>query len=796
MEFSPPFGRWLKERRRGLDLTQGDLGRQIGYSADTVRKIEAGALRPSRQVADRLADFLGVPDGQHIAFIAFATDAHAGGERPNNLPNPTTSLLGRERDLAAIRRQLRRDDVRLLTLVGPPGVGKTRLAIQAAREALSDFADGAWFAALAPLNDPDLVPSAIANALRLRHDPAVRLMDALREHLREKSLLLVLDNFEHLLTAAPRVAELLLAAPHVKALATSREPLRLTGEHCQLLAPLLIEGGTSGVGRLAPAVELFTQRARAAKPGLELDREALAHVADICHQLDGLPLAIELAAARAPVLALTEMRARLSDRLSLLTAGAQDLPERQRTLRATIDWSYNLLDASGQRLFRRLGAFAGGATLHALETLMAIDGDLGQPVIDALAELVAKSLVQRSEVDGESRFSMLETLREYAVAKLVESGKLDVWRRRLAEYLLAVSIIDRRPTPHERDNWRAALDYCERAPDAAMIGLLLAAAVDKFAASSDWSEAQARLERALAHPGAQGRFPARAYALFALSGIVSEIGDRRHAHALIDEARDIALAHGDPYGQAHLTYLRGLLRRDSGDAEGARADLEESRRRFALMDDRERVAHMNVTLAEVAVMLEQLDQAEALLEAGMQYYRAHRQDTVRAWALNHLGHVAHLRGDLEGARALQRDSLEAFSISIDPGELGPGWAHESLGEIALAEDKPAEARSEFDSALDVFRSPANKMGLAWCFAGLAGVAALEEQPGLGAQLWGVSASLRRRFDCRAAPASRANRERTEALLRAQLGGAAFDAAVAQGQALPLDRAFALALIGI
>jgi tetratricopeptide (TPR) repeat protein len=275
---------------------------------------------------------------------------------------------------------------------------------------------------------------------------------------------------------------------------------------------------------------------------------------------------------------------------------------------------------------------------------MTIDDDLGQPVIDALAGLVAKNLVQRGEVDGESRFSMLETLREYAQAKLVEH--------------------------------------------------------DKFAASSDWSEAQDRLERALAHPGAQARIPARAYALFALSGIVAEIGDRRHAHALIDEARDIALESGDPYGQAHLTYLRGLLRRDSGDAEGARADLEESLRRFELMDDRERVAHMNVTLAQVSVMREQPDQAEAWLEAGLGYYREHRQGTIPAWALNHLGHVAQLRGDFARARGLQHDSLEAFGVSGDPKELGPGWAHESLaGAAALARLRERIGAAALDSAV-------------------------------------------------------------------------------------------------
>jgi non-specific serine/threonine protein kinase len=447
---------------------------------------------------------------RRAAFVAFATGTGDSIERPNNLPVPPTVLLGRDQELASTRRLIRRDDPRLLTLVGPPGVGKTRLAIQIAREALRDFADGAWFVALAPLNDPAVVLSAIANTLGVREEPAEPLLDTLQQQLRRKALLMVLDNFEHVLPAAQQVADLLAATPSVKVLATSREPLQLTGEYRHILSPLSLDGASGGArSGWPPAIELFIQRARAARPDLVVDDAAVACIADICHQLDGLPLAIELAAARVPVLSLVEMRSRLSDRLSLLTSGPQDLPERQRTLRAMIDWSYNLLNADGRAMFRRLGVFAGGATLHAIQTVMEIDGDLTAPVIDVLAELVAKNLIQRDEVGGESRYGMFATLREYALARLVEHGECERWQRRHAEYFVTLSLVAKDPLPNEPDNWRAALAFSEGAPDAGQIGLLLASYVGVYGLSGDWSEAQTRLERALAHPGAGARAPPR-----------------------------------------------------------------------------------------------------------------------------------------------------------------------------------------------------------------------------------------------------------------------------------------------
>jgi len=363
--------------------------------------------------------------------------------RPHNLPLQPTPFIGREHEIATVVDLLRRDDVRLVTLTGPGGTGKTRLSLQVASEVVEDYPDGVWFVPLAPLTDPAFVPSAISTALGVREASDSSLVDALHRYLEHRHLLLVLDNFEHLLTAAPLVSDLLVAAPRLRVLTTSRAPLRLRAEHEHPVSTLNLprRKPPPSLAQMSQfeAVRLFVDRAVAVKPDFAVTNTSAPAVAEICHRLDGLPLAIELAAARIRMLPPQAMLARLQQRLPLLTGGARDAPARQQTLRNAIAWSYDLLSEDEQKLFRRLSVFASGWTLEAAEAVAGTTAtnDLGIDVFDGLEDLVGHSLVRQQEsADGTPRFGMLETMREYGLERLDEAGEAQEARERHAQHFL------------------------------------------------------------------------------------------------------------------------------------------------------------------------------------------------------------------------------------------------------------------------------------------------------------------------------------------------------------------------
>ncbi len=522
------FGPWLRRCRRALDLTHAELAAAVGCSVSALRKFEAGDLRPSRPLAQALAGALHIASEDRDAFIRFAREMP--GNTParlpetvsqdhpapsdcvaSNLPVPPTALIGREQECAALGQLLCRSDTRLVTLTGPGGIGKTRLAIQVAAELERAYANGVVYVALAPIRAPDLVAPTIAQMLGITElpvqvGPVLPLMERLINYLREKQLLLLLDNFEQVMDAAPLLATLLAASPGLQVLVTSRAPLRLRGEQEFPVPPLALPprphtAKYSASGNLdeqramlmAPttarpwedlthyaAVRLFVERARNVRPDFQLTEADATAVVAICARLDGLPLAIELAAARCRLFAPEALLALLDRRLALLSDGPRDLPARQQTLRAEIGWSYDLLAPADQQLFRQLSVFAGGWTLTAVEAIATANPQVAgrSNVLDGLASLVEHSLVRRAEGSpGIPRFTMLETIREYALEQLVVSGEADPIQERHADYyvMLAESAEPELRGPQqdvwlerleaEHDNLRAALDWCLRIRD-------------------------------------------------------------------------------------------------------------------------------------------------------------------------------------------------------------------------------------------------------------------------------------------------------------------------------------------
>src|SRR5829696_5077666 len=491
---------------------------------------------------------------------------------PNNLPLQLTPLIGREREIDEVCRRLRSPEVRVLTLTGPGGAGKTRLALQTGADLLEEFEDGVFFVSLATIIDPELVPSTIAGSLGLKEGAGQSLTETLEGYLQQKHLLLILDNFEQVLEGAPVVGELVRACPRLKVLTTSRIPLRLYGEREYPVPPLELPDPVHlpSLERLTQyeAVRLFVQRARAVKPDFEVTNQSAPAVAEICVHLDGLPLAIELAAARTKLLPPQALLSRLSNRLKLLKGGARNLPARQQTLRATIDWSYDLLTEEEKIFFGRLSVFSGGHTLEAAEEVCDPEGNLD--VLEVVGSLLEKSLLRREQgADGEPRFVMLETVHEYAREKLEESGEAEEVKRRHAEYFVALAEeahpelkgqdqlewLQRLEAEH--DNTRAALTWALR-QEKVELGLRLAGALQRFWWTRGYdSEGRRWLEGALAMDG-RGSVESRAMALAGVGALASHQGDFDRAEEALVEGLELLVGEETERSEVKLHLLLTL----------------------------------------------------------------------------------------------------------------------------------------------------------------------------------------------------------------------------------------------
>jgi predicted ATPase/class 3 adenylate cyclase len=736
---------------------------------------------------------------------------------PHNLPAQSTVLIGRETAIASVCAVLTRADVRLVTLTGPGGTGKTRLALQAAAQLLEQFSDGVWFVNLAPISDPSLVAATIAQALSVRSSGAQLLLDQLKEYLREKHILLLLDNFEQVVEAAPLVGELLTAAPELKVLSTSREILHLHGEKEVPVLPLEVPN----LKRLPPlaalaqyaAVELFVARAQDVQHDFALSDESAPAVAEICYRLDGLPLAIELAAARIKLLAPQALLGQLGDRLRLLTGGARDLPARQQTLRRTIDWSYHLLDVSEQTLFQRLGVFAGGCSLEAVEAVCSASHErLGEPAIDALdglTALVDKSLVrQEAGADGAPRFTMLETIREYALERLVASGEEAPLRQRHALYYLTLA---ERAEPllqgaeqlawvhrleAEYDNLRAVLAWSQvTANYAGDVGLRLAAALWLFwwMFGGHLSEGWEQLTRMLAQAEATAPTAAHARALFGVGLLAGAQGDFALARACLTESHTFSRTIGYLQGVAYARFGLGHVAWLQAEYGTARTLCAESLTLFRELGERWPIALSLFFLASAELYLDAYERAVPLLEESLQLFRELGDQLWYGHVLLERGYAARLQGDNAGAAARYAKSLDLFQ------DLGNMWGiaavQLSLGYLALAQGDAPRAAAYFAESLARYRELGHQEGISVCLAGSAGAMGSIGQGERAARLFGAAEGLRARIGASGHSFERAVYADSVASVRAQLDQETFAVAWAEGRAMTLEQAIALALEG-
>ena len=571
------FGGLLRRYRVAAGLTQEELAERAGISTRGVSDLERGVHGlPRKDTLRLLLDALALAPADRNRLVAAARrppDAGARRERGARyppLPVPLTPLVGREQAIAAAVARLTAPTIRLLTLTGPGGTGKTRLALAVAEEVAPKFADGAVFVSLAPLDDPALVAAAIAAQLGVRERAEQPLREALIAHLAGKRLLLVLDNFEHLLAAVPLIAALLAACPALRVLTTSRTALHLSGEHLVPVSPLALPAAgpmppLSELGQ-TPAVRLFVDRVGAVKPDFALHQGNAPAVVEIVRRLDGLPLALELVAARARVLPPAALAAKLERSLPLLTGGAHDLPARQRTLRETIAWSYDLLQPHERTLFRRLGVFAGGCTLEAAEAVAKLDEPLD--ALEGMTTLLDASLVQIEEQDSEPRYTTLATIREFALERLSESGEEPATRDRHAHFFLKLAdragpfIETGNPTvlgmmDHEHDNLRAALTWSRETGDHDTL-LRLAGTLAFFWYFRGYlHEGQRWLDQAIETPPDDASPRPRAWAL-TLSGMLANVcGETERAAAQLTESFSWWERSDDALGHATASSLLG-----------------------------------------------------------------------------------------------------------------------------------------------------------------------------------------------------------------------------------------------
>ncbi len=865
MEAEVSFGAWVTQRRKALDLTRKQLAQRVGYSISALRKIEGDERRPSRQVAELLADCLQVPPDQRATFVRAARGVErverlgvplpvsaSAWPKPtpprlfSNLPTPPTPLIGREHELVALARLLRDPQCRLLTIVGPGGIGKTRLAIEAASAQGEAFSDGVFFASLVGTSSTGSMVPAIAKAVGFSFSGPAGLRTQLVNYLRGKQMLLLLDNLEHLLDDAELLAQVLECAPGPVLLVTSRERLDLRGEWVFEVQGLPVPAHDQVEGLESySAVELFMQSARRAWLGFELSGEERPNLVRICQLVEGMPLGIELAAAWVRVLSCREIAQEIERNLDFLSASARDVPERHRSIRAVFDQSWHLLSAEGQQVLRRLSVFRGGFGREAAERVAGA-------TLTLLSAMVAKSLVRRSSV---GRYDLHELIRQYARERLVVSGEFEsVCRQHMCFFLEfaeevepklrgaeQLAWLDRLETDH--DNLRVALEWSSRptgmedemalgaSHQSAQMSLRLVGALFFFWKRRDhWSEGREWIRRALARSADLPGTRERAKALNAAVLLASEQTDTNSARRFAEENLALAQVLGDPHSIACALDSFGFLLWKQKEYAAAASYCKEGLALFRQLGDRFAVADSLHHLGHIAINQDDYEAAQPYYDESATIYREVkdqiglddvlgdlgllaylRNDYTRARAyleqslarfrkaastpgieaaLNRLGDLARCRGDYDQAERLYSESLDLYYDMGDKDEI-PSLLH-NLGYVAQHRGDYAQSMALFEQALVIQQEMGNQAGIAECLAGIAGVLAAQGKAQQSARLFGAVEVSREAVGAGVWPANRIEYERNVTLLRQLLDDETLTAAWAEGRAMTIEQAIASA----
>ena len=771
---------------------------------------------------------------------------------PNNLPIQPTPFIGREKEVAAVSRLLKRPDVRLVTLTGPGGVGKTRLGLHVAAELSDDFANGVFIVALAPLNDPTQVVPAIAQTLAISEASDRPLFTLLQAFLKEKQVLLLLDNFEQVGDAAVMLAELLAACSQLKIVVTSRIGLNVRAEHEFAVPPLSVPTlkQLPDLKTLShyEAVALFIDRAQATKPDFSVTNANAPAVAAICAHLDGLPLAIELAAARIKHFSPHTLLTRLEQGLSVLSGGSRDLPARQQTLRGAIAWSYDLLSPEEQKLFRHLAAFVDGWGLEAAESICIAREGLAEDMLEGMASLVDKSLLRQEEqAAGETRFWMLQTLREFGLEQLARSGELEATRQAHAEYYLRLAQ-EAQPSLQaaEQGRWLARLELEHENLRAALYWLLAQARggseqskqqaerILSFCTALSWfwsirgygREGQNFLEQALALREGVG-VPVKARALYTAADLAFLLDDTERTEKLGSESLHLFKELGDKAGMADGLFLLGTNAWAKGRYTLARPQLEEAASLYQEMEERWKRGRCLTQLARVSTMQGEYEQAQELLEQSQAIYRALGDKERLGWVLYLLARLLFLSGrDIAAASNITEQSFTLLQEIDNPWERA--YPLVLFGQITLQHDNYAQARALFEESRNSFNEVGDQAGMAEALIGLASVATMQgdfvatrdlyqesflilqriqykelispcveglatlaaEQGELvwAAHLWGAAEALREAIGTPIPPVYRPGLAKAVAKARAQIGNEAFGRAWAEGRTMTPEQA--------
>ena len=779
------FGEWLRQRRRLLDLTQQELADQVGCARVTLRRIEAGALKPSRALAKAFLDRFGIPPAEQEQWILFArglasmpgsVSTFAAARQTSNLPVSPTSFIGREKEKEQIAYLSGQSP--LVTVLGAAGIGKTRLCLQVAQAQSGAYPDGVWLVELAPIRDPLLLPRIVATTIGLREEPQRPVIDMLCDYLHGRRLLIVLDNCEHLVDACAQLTDRILrTAPSARIIASSREALNIPGEVTYLIPPLEIPGSDPLLSLdsacQVEAVKLFIDRAAAALPSFRALDENIAAIIQICRHLDGIPLAIELAAAKIKVLSVEQIAGRLADRYRFLTSGSRTSLERHQTLRAAIDWSYNLLPPDEQALFLRLSIFNGGWSLPAAESVC--EGGGQYDVLDRLEQLINKSLIFAEQVRGEARYHMLETIRQYAFEKLIQQEQDRAQHDRHLEYFLQVA---EEAAPHlfrdeqllwlerldlDRENLRAALNWALQ-KDSPEPALRLCTALWRFwLIRCYWREGAGWLDRALELPSRAGTVQERAArirALYVDADLADHLGSLPRMEVSARTSLNLCQAETDRRDAAIAGYYVGLVHQgleenekalryfehslaefhDLGEAyweacafrsltyilvqRGEMARSERDRQALVLArraGERLHLAKVLFNQATWALTSNEIEKAEDNLEECKRLYDELGYKTGKVFYYHAV--IAHLNRDYEQAQAMYEKVREQSEFLGDQDRQSLAIAN--LGIIAREQGDLAQAHAHFERALKIAEAVGSKHDIGYRLALLAEVEYLQ-----------------------------------------------------------------------